>query len=663
MQNTKLIELLTQESTTLEFKRELSSKSHEGLACTICAFANTAGGDILIGVEDKTKHIVGVSNPQELEEKITNIIADRITPKIIPTIEILNHEQNSVLRIHIYPNSPSRPYYLESKGKENGTYIRVGSSTKPADRQMIEELERSGRRKSFEEEPLTELTFEAIDFGEIVNCFKPIRQLKEGDLISFGLTAKFQDKLVPTNAGMILFGKERERYFPNAKVKAARFFGLKRGEKIVDSRDIESYPVIAVQEAIDFVKKHANYESEIRSSSQDEQWNIKRSEQWNIPIIAVREAIINAILHADYSQKGGCIRLYIYQDRIEIENPGLLVTGIAIEDIKKGISKLRNPIIGNIFNKLRLSEHYGSGINKIIQECEKFGLKTPIFEEIEGAFFRVTIHTTPQVIPDLDDIDNAIIDALRYQYFTNPKKGLSTKDITSITTLSQRTTRQHLLSLVESGFVSEIAKGPTDPKKKYFLKEEYTKIPMFISSNKIRQNLQEILDSGFLRSEQKIKLIEQMLEIPANAIPEEWQWQGELPGERRFHGNFNAYAFAFGLTNFAAYIKKISKGSNDRRSFASSLFIKDYMAHKGLRELNYPHKDCLVLYLDKDENPVHAGIVEDTLSITVRSKWGTFPVIFKHKLRDIPTSYGSLIKFYDPIDAQDAYDFFKTWSV
>ncbi|MEI8295644.1 MAG: ATP-binding protein [Alphaproteobacteria bacterium] len=549
MQSMELLELLRRpEGKTLEFRQELS-KSPERLARTVCAFANTAGGDILFGIADKTQYVVGVPDPQKLEETIENIIADWIAPDIIPTIETLVYEQSSVLVVRIYPNSSSRPHYIKKETLENATYIRVGSSNRLADLQMIEELQRLGKRRSFEEEQLIALTTDAVDFDPIANCFKPIRQLKKTDLISLKLVTEFQDKLVPTNAGMILFGKERERYFPNAKIKAVRFFGLTKDLKTIDSRDIDSYPAIAAQEAMDFIKKHANYESEISNSQQGERWNVQRSERWNIPVAAVREAIINAILHADYSQKGACIRLFIYQNRIEIENPGLLVTGLTIEDITRGISKLRNPIIGRIFNELGLIEQYGSGINKIIQECEKFGLDTPTFEEI-ATHFRVTIYTTPKKTPLLDDLDNAIVDVLRYQYFSNPEEGLSTKEIMNKANISQRATRNHLLSLVESGFIVEIGRGTTDPKKKYFLREEYAKIPTFIPNNKIRQNLQGILDSNVDGFTRKIEEIEKILKIPAGPII--------------YSENYNS--------NLATFVKKDIKN-----------------------ELSYPNKGALVL--------------------------------------------------------------------
>lgn len=658
MQSTDLIELLKrQEGKTLEFKQELSSKSHESLAHTICAFANTAGGYILFGIEDKTKYVIGVTNTQELEEKIVNIIDNYICPKIIPAIEVLPYEQQSILAVRIYPNSPVRPYYLKSKGLEKGTYIRIGSSNRLADLQNIEELKRMCKNLSFEEEPLLELDSKVIDFEAMASCFSSIRKIRYEDLLSFRLIIEIHGKTVPTNAGMILFGKNRMQYFPNAKIKAARFPGITKdpNSKILDQKEIDSYPVIAVQEAVDFVQKHANYESEVNMGQHVERWNIQRIERWNIPMTAIREAITNAVVHSDYSQKGPVL-LFIYQDRIEIQSPGLLVLGLTIEDITRGISKLRNPIIGNIFNKLGLIEQYGSGIHEIIEECQKYGLEDPKFEEI-GTHLRVTIYTLPKKTPVLDEQDNVIVDVLRYQYFTNREVGLSTREITARSNLSQRATRNHLSSLVRAGFIVEVGKSPTDPKKKYFLREEYAKIPVFMSNNKIRQALEDILNSGILTDEQKIKHITKILKYPEKPIPSEWHWKQGYK-----FGNVNAFAFAFGLAGLKSYRAKIERGDNNLHSFASSLFVEEYIKSKNVKELSYPYENCLVLYFDQSGHVKHAAIVKETLSITVESKWGTFPVIFTHKLRDIPTSYGSIVKFYPPIDSNDAFVFFEKWS-
>jgi hypothetical protein len=139
-------------------------------------------------------------------------------------------------------------------------------------------------------------------------------------------------------------------------------------------------------------------------------------------------------------------------------------------------------------------------------------------------------------------------------------------------------------------------------------------------------------------------------------IPPEWHWRQAYK-----FGNINAFAFATGLAGLKSYREKIAKADNSLRGFASSLFTKDYIQSKDIKELDYPYEGCLVLYLDQNENVKHAAIVKENMSITVESKWGTFPVVFKHKLRDIPTSYGAIIKFYPPIDNRDAYDFFEKW--
>ena len=659
MQSMDLLELLKrEEGKTLEFKEELSSRSHDSLARTICAFANTAGGDIVFGIEDKTKYIKGVSSILVVEETIVNIIDTYILPKIIPDIEVLPFEEKLIVVVRIYPNSPLRPYYLIAKGLKNGTYIRIGSSNRVADPKNIEELQRVGKSLSFEEEPLVELDEKVIDFNAMAQCFSSIRKLKYDDLFSFKLLTKVHGRVVPTKAGVILFGKNRVEYFPKAQIKAVRFSGIIRdpNHKVVDQKTINAYPVIAVQEAVDFVQKHSNYESEVTQNSSAERWNIQRVERWNVPMTAIREAITNSVVHSDYSQNFSEVHLFIYQDRIEIQSPGLLLFGLTIEDIAKGISKLRNPIMGNIFNKLGLIEQYGSGINEIIRECQKYGLKKPKFEEIDTQF-RVTIYTVPEQTPALDKLDNIIVDILKYQFFSNEKEGLSTKEITERANLSQRAVRTHLLSLVQSGFVVEIAKSTTDPKKKYFLRAEYAKMQIFVQNNKIREALEDLTNSSLLTETECIKRVENILKYPAKSIPSHWHWERGIKCR-----NVNGFAFAMGLADFKSYRDKIAERGNEPRDFANSRFVKDYIKEKGVKAVDYPKENDIVLYWDRNENIKHAGIVRETLSITVESQWGTWPFIFKHKLRDVPTSYGSIVKFYSRIEPQDVYAFFENWS-
>lgn len=230
-----LIEILRRpEGKTLEFKRDLSSP--DGALKTIVAFANTSGGMLLIGVEDKTRHVRGVSQPLDLEERLANLISDRITPRIVPEIEILPWRRTQVLACQVHP-SPSRPHYLTREGPAGGVYVRVGSTNRRADAELIEELRRYARGEGFDEQPMPELDSEAIDFRAASESFASVRKLTRRDLETLRILTNHQGRRVPTVGGMILFGKNRGRYFPDAWIQAGRFEGVDKS-RIIDSVEI-----------------------------------------------------------------------------------------------------------------------------------------------------------------------------------------------------------------------------------------------------------------------------------------------------------------------------------------------------------------------------------------------------------------------------------------
>ena len=451
MQSMNIIELLKKsECKTLEFKRDLSSP--ENILRTIISFANTSGGVLIIGVEDGTKKILGMVEPYLLEEKLANIISDCIEPKIIPEIEIVPYRNTYLLAVGIYP-STTRPHYFKRAGEGKGTYIRVGSTNRLADKSMITELKRFVLDESFDEQPFPKLSSEDIDFRVASELFSNVCKLKSHNLETLNIVTNHQGRLVPTIGGVILFGSEREKYFPDSWIQVGRFAG-KDKRHIIDTMELRSYPVIAINEAMDFVRKHSMRALEIR--------DIKHKEQWSLPLAAVREAIINAVVHADYAQRGAPIRLAIFDDRIEIENPGLLPFSLTIDDIKRGVSKLRNRVIGRVFHKLGLIEHWGSGIKRIMESCKEAGFAEPVFEEL-GIHFRVTIFTEQKTKPHIDKIDRQILEVL------DNVNGSSTEAIAKLINLSKRATRSHMLALIEIGLIVEIGLGLKDPHKKYFL--------------------------------------------------------------------------------------------------------------------------------------------------------------------------------------------------
>ena len=178
--------------------------------------------------------------------------------------------------------------------------------------------------------------------------------------------------------------------------------------------------------------------------------------------MAVREAVINAIAHADYSQQGSPIRIAIFDDRMEIDNPGLLPYGLTIGDIRRGVSKLRNRVIGRVFHELRLIEQWGSGIQRMTTACVDAGLAAPTLEEI-GTHFRVTIHAARSGKPKADSKDEAILKALR------KASSLPTASVARRIGMSQRATLTRLQGLVARGLVVAIGSGPHDPTRRYAL--------------------------------------------------------------------------------------------------------------------------------------------------------------------------------------------------
>jgi ATP-dependent DNA helicase RecG len=181
-----------------------------------------------------------------------------------------------------------------------------------------------------------------------------------------------------------------------------------------------------------------------------------------VPKVALRETIINAVAHTDYSQRGAPIRISIFDDRIEVENPGLLPSGVTVDDIRRGISKIRNRVIGRVFHELKLIEQWGSGIQRMTAACRESGLDDPGLEEI-GTRFRVTLSAVPKKSLTLDPIDRAVLSAL------SKGKGLSTREISTIISRSARATRLRLLSLIERSLVKEVGSGLKDPRRRYYL--------------------------------------------------------------------------------------------------------------------------------------------------------------------------------------------------
>ena len=437
------------EGKTLEFKRDLSSP--RGVLRTLVAFANSAGGRLVIGVEDRSRDVIGVDRPLELEERLANLVADSIEPRLLPEIEIVPWRRTHLVVVEVHP-SALRPHHLRAHGPERGTYVRLGSSNRVADAALIAELGRRTVLGTYDEEPMPETDSEALDFAAASECFSELRVLRRRDLRAMGLIGDYQGRQVPTVGGMLLFGRDRLERFPDAWIQAGRFAGTDRAD-LADRSDLRAYPVLAIEQAIGFVERNTRTAAEIG--------RLRRRDVSAVPPAALREALVNAVAHADYSQRGAPIRVAIFDDRVEVESPGILLPGLTIDDLRDGVSRLRNRVIGRVFKELGLVEQWGSGIQRMIAACTGAGLSAPDFEEV-GLRFRVTLRTVPVSPPTSDELDQRILGHV------SAPGGRSTAEIAAHVGLTTRATQHRLTRLKDRGLVIPVGSGPRDPRRRWF---------------------------------------------------------------------------------------------------------------------------------------------------------------------------------------------------
>jgi ATP-dependent DNA helicase RecG len=244
--------LAKDEGKTLEFKRNCSPLAK--IVQTAVAFANTAGGKLVIGIQDKTKSVLGLSDPLKDEERLANAFADGIRPLLIPEIQIHAWRDKELIVVSI-PHAIG-PYYVKSEGPEKGVYIRLGSTNRAVGPDMIAEIRRLARNILFDEQPCSEISSEDIDFRAASELFSSVsHQLSPPRRKSLGLLVNHGGRDVPTHGAVLLFGKNRREIFPDAVIRCARFRG-KNMSQFLDQTEIDEYLPKAVESAVAFIERH-----------------------------------------------------------------------------------------------------------------------------------------------------------------------------------------------------------------------------------------------------------------------------------------------------------------------------------------------------------------------------------------------------------------------
>jgi len=346
-------------------KLELKKQFVKDLAKTVVAFGNTNGGKIYIGIDDNGK-VVGIDNPDQELLKLTNTVRDGIRPDITPFTSgfFENIEGKDVIVFEVQKGTAS-PYYLTSKGiRPEGVYIRQGSSSVPASRSAIIKMIKETDGDSYEEtrsldQDLTYNTlrdeFHRADIKLEIPQMKTLKIIGEDDLY--------------TNLGLLLSDQ-----CPHS-IKAAVFEGTGKN-KFKDRYEFSGSVIKQMREIYAFVDRYNRTQSTVDG--------LDRIDIREYPETAVREALLNSIIHKDYAY-GSSTLVSIFDDRIEILSVGGLMKGLTREDIMIGTSILRNRNLANIFYRLKWIEAFGTGILKIQEAYENHGLE-PKFEITDNAF-------------------------------------------------------------------------------------------------------------------------------------------------------------------------------------------------------------------------------------------------------------------------------------
>lgn len=389
------------ESSGSEFKR--ADTDAKKVAKEIAALANLEGGHLLLGVEDDGSVSGLVRTPAETEEWVMNLCRDNVNPPFIPYWETIvadpaNGRRVGVITIPV--NAPDKPYKARVGGNWV-TIIRVGTTSREASRDEEERLYQASGLLRYELRAVPGSSLSDLDFDRLSQYLTDVRQQDapaagdlaewESLLVNLELAVSDSGRAIPSVAGMTLFGKTPRRFLPQLGIRAiayptadrdyttladVTFAGplvpLLRGDVVVGAGVIDA--------ALDFARTHLVQTSTIDPSG-------RRQDRWSIPLEVIREAIVNAVAHRDYSIATMDVELAVFPDRVEIISPGRLPNGISVESMRVGSRATRNELIKETLRDYRFVDARGLGVvKKIIGGMRAFNATEPELVEEESRF-------------------------------------------------------------------------------------------------------------------------------------------------------------------------------------------------------------------------------------------------------------------------------------
>jgi len=421
------------ESIHLELKKEYV----KDILKTVIAFANTSGGKIYIGIDDDGK-VLGVQKLDTDILKLSNSIRDSIKPDITLFTSILVEkiDGKDVIVVDVQKGASS-PYYLTDKGiRPSGVYVRQGASSVPATDAAILKMIRDTDGDNFEE--LRSLN-QNLDFDFLKKEFEDANiKLEHSQMRTFNIID--EDGLY-TNLGLLL-----SEQCPHT-IKAAVFEGSTK-EIFKDRFEFSGSLLKQMKDVYSFLNRYNRTNSEITG--------LKRTDTREYPEIALREALLNSIVHKEYSYSSSTL-ISVFDDKIEIVTIGGLTKGLSEDDIMLGVSILRNRNLANIFYRLKLIEAYGTGIPKIIESYNEYNVKPKI--EISSNAFKITLPNTlkekssSKLEKNLSDKEYLIVNMLKENEY------IKRTDIEKNLSISSSMAIKLLRNMVDNSIIEKLGKG------------------------------------------------------------------------------------------------------------------------------------------------------------------------------------------------------------
>lgn len=384
------------ETTEYDKKQAVEAKKPKSWCKSISAFANGRGGKLIFGIADDNT-IIGLENAEKDAETISEQIKVHLNPIPEFTLRFQKVEGKTLMIVEVYAGEQT-PYYYSGDGMLTA-FIRIGNQSVQATPQQLSELVLKGSNATYDSLP-SKYQFDDMAFTKLKSVFyqQTGHSFAESDYESFGL---IDEKGNLTNAGALLAD---ESPIKQSRLFCTRWNGLDKADGVVDAIDdteISGSIIILLQEGLAFVKRHSRKMWQKTADG--------RLEMPDYPERAVLEGIVNAIIHRNYNEIGSEVHIDIFDDRLEIYSPGGMFDGTKVQDrdLMNVPSRRRNPVIADVFNRLKYMDRRGSGFKKILSAYKTLPNyteeKRPIFTSEYDCFFLIMWNMNYGVVEDVEE--------------------------------------------------------------------------------------------------------------------------------------------------------------------------------------------------------------------------------------------------------------------